>query len=478
MNGARASIAAPMVIVGGLSFSVIAGVALTRAVGGCHDVGTPALIFARTSIGTTLPVPVVQQCTNALPLFLSYYAGYLTAFAGMIALTRTAVTRRALAALTCAAVLCALALPFAPNTDPYAYAMYAYEAAVLHNSPYVVNDLAGAGAMAHSFAYLFPRDGNPIRADQYGPVFTAVYALAVGPFGHVSLGAMIVAERILGAALLLLLGFLVSTSARPGEKRSAFVLVALNPLLLFESISFAHGDVAMLALLAGAYLAFKNNRLAGCAALCVLAAEVRVVAIVSLAVLMAELLRRCRYRDAIVALTTAAISFAISDALSHAVFGTFRLSGAIFHSTLDSPLSIISAGVLADRPIAILAGLVGELMLGGAILYAALRERAYRFVAVAALVSLPVLEAWYVQWVVPVAAVTRSSQYRWGALALVAVAPLKTMTDMLQFHYPAPVHIGVVAIFWIAPIAAYAAACAAARSAVVNPLVARSLPGN
>jgi hypothetical protein len=351
----------------------------------------------------------------------------------------------------------AAAIPFFPNTDPYAYALYAYQAFVLHVSPYAVAHLSSTDPVSSTLSLLFPASHNLLRTSAYGPVFTALYALAVGPFGRVSLLAMICAERLLGAALLLALGILVSRAVDEHRRRAAFIAVVLNPLLLFESVSFCHGDVAMLVLLAAAYIAFKKDRLVVAAIFCVLAVEVRVVALAALAVLVCELLRRGEYRELVRTTTIAAAFFAATVLVSHAVFGQFRLTGGFFSNNYDAPATLTATLLGADPVRAFFIGAIVQIAVGAAAVYVAIRERAYFLVPAAVLAALPVYEPWYGQWLVPPAAISWHLPYTVATIAVAALAPLRTMPDVVFLHAPAAVHICFTMLLWSVPLAAYAA---------------------
>jgi len=81
----------------------------------------------------------------------------------------------------------------------------------------------------------------------YGPLAYVVYALPSRLAGD-GLVANLIAFKAFNAALLLLVAALASIAANsltPGRETQAFVLVAWNPLLLFEAVANGHNDTLM-----------------------------------------------------------------------------------------------------------------------------------------------------------------------------------------------------------------------------------------
>jgi hypothetical protein len=434
------------------------GYFLVPVSGPCRDLGNHGLTFAHLAAQPPLPIPVVLNCANAAPLFLWFYAGYLLVGAGVMFMVRAAVSALGIAVAACVALLCAFVVPFVPNADPYSYALPAFVTFVAHQSPYAVQHLSGSSEVASKLSALFPEQNNPLRIANYGPVSIGSLAAVVGPFGMVSLKAMILAERAFGAILLVVLGLLLSLAQADSQsKLRAFAVTVLNPLMLFYAVSFAHGDVLMLVLLAAAFLAYRNERMSLCAALCVLAFATRSVALVTIVVLFWELLYRRRYS----ALTAAFASAAVT-ALLVWVGGWYFLGGAghadgFFYTPADAPGTVLATMLFGDTPMGLGVGLIVGAGIGLAIAYASLRERAYNAMPIAVLAALPGVEPWYAQWLAPVLTLTRNVPYRAALVAFIALAPLPMFVEMTsEFNYAA-VHGILVVIQWGVPLAVYAA---------------------
>ena len=71
---------------------------------------------------------------------------------------------------------------------------------------------------------LFPTERVGERIANYGPVFVGAYGALVAPFAAVSLKAMIIAERVIGAALLLTLALLLSLAQASAPARRLVLL--------------------------------------------------------------------------------------------------------------------------------------------------------------------------------------------------------------------------------------------------------------
>lgn len=419
-------------LIGGLLLAVLPGFFLISHAGPCQDLHQNGLILARTSIGRSMPIPVVQFCTHAAPLFGVFFAGYLIAFAGTLLLMFAQLSGRALFGLTSIVMVLAITMPFVPNTDPYAYAFYAYEGFVLKYSPFFQQHLHAVSPVATALVSLFPADESRIRIANYGPVFAALYSVVIGPFGLVSLKAMIFAERALGAIAVLLVGLLLSmTQVDRIAKQRAFTAIVLNPLVVFQSVSFMHGDIIMLALLVAAYVLYQRGQFWACAALCVLAIEVRFVAVAAVLVLFRELLFMKRYRQFATAATVTALTLATTWLLAERIFGVFRISGTNVFPNFYAPGALLTSLLLGFSSRSVLIGFMLQVISGAALFYASLRERLYSLVPVATLVGVPVFEPWYAQWIAPFAVLTSNPAFRAAIIAFMLVAPLQMFVEMI-----------------------------------------------
>lgn len=432
----------------------LAGLAIwsARALHGtaCQDVyfGYQQL-QARTSVGLSLPLPVVQMCdSRLLPLLL--VALTLVASAGWaVLLVRT--PRRA-AVGTCAAIglACAMLFPYVPSTDPYAYALYGYEA--LHGAtPYAASPASASNA-SHALNALYrlfpPRSSN--RVANYGPVAVLQYEAVAFAAGD-NLAHFIVLQRVCNAALLALLAWLLSLVRPPGTSRRRAAWIAFHPLLLLESVAFGHGDLLMLVLLCAALAAYRNRSNALCTVLIVLAAEVRLVAALALAVLFIEL-SRSDVRALVRCMCATGAAFALTAAASIAYYGTFTFGGAPAIEAYSSPaiLALDAFGVSMRH---VGQGLVLQAAFGLICIAVVLRLRTYRYLPFASLAALPIMRAWYCQWLLPLAALTSDRRAQIAAALCASIAIVAEYPAMTA-HSDARTWSIVLALQWLLPAAA------------------------
>lgn len=465
------AIAGSVLLLGGMAFIVLAGYVMRHRAGPCFDIGFGSQVFARTSIGPQLPIPIVQSCTNGGGLALSMYAGYAVAFAGTLTLLRARVSWALLGCLGAAAIAAAMAVPFVTDIDPYAYASYAYDVVALNTSPYFAHHAFGHAAVGYFFESLFPDGTNPIRISPYGPFFIGIYSAIVGPLTLISVKAAIFGERGLCAAALLALAIIMALTQHGTRARQMmFMTIALNPLLLLQSVSFTHGDVFMLLLLALAFALYRSGKFAAAAAFCILATETRFIALLSILVLGSELIRRRAYRALIAAGAGAAFALLVTALLSVQAFGVFRLAGEFLYAPSGAPGTILAAMIAGNGPAALKAGLAVDACLGALAVYAAIRSRTYGIVPLGAMFALPTIEPNYVQWLGPVVGACKHGPYRMAAFAFMLAALLQTVLDMTSRADDAFLRSAVVVALWLSPAAAYAIAIAGRRRS------ARTLP--
>jgi hypothetical protein len=412
---------------------------------------------ARTSQGLGLPLPIVFSCSHVGPLFATFMLGYVIAGIGTLLFIRAQPSWRLIAVTAVPALCLMLVVPFVPNADPYSYAFAAYVPFVLKQSPYAPHALGALPAQAATLAWLLPGQHNPLRTANYGPVFIGLYALAVGPFGYISLKAMLLAQRVLGAVLLLLFGTML-TRLQPDavSKRRVFIATVLNPLLLFETVAFTHGDIVMMVFLVGAFSLYRRNWIAPCAAVCVLAAETRVVAAVALVVLVADLLHHRRYAAAGAAAASAIITAFAVSAIGERLLGGAGHVGGFFYADANSIGTAFTWLTASTARNAVILGFLIDAAIGAALLYVALRERLYIVALVAVFAALPGIEPWYLQWVAPFAATATSIPWRNALMASMAIAPSGMYLEMTQLSVAAPAaHATVVVLLWVLPLAVY-----------------------
>lgn len=407
------------------------------------------------------PFPIVQNTPAAWPLWLAFCAAYVTAFAAYRVLCRSRVSAPALAiALACGGAAMFF-VPYLPTSDPYAYALYGLEGGPLHLDPYVSQIIdPGRSPWVHALTGIFPDATDYVRTCNYGPAFVFAYALLAHALSRGPLLGFLVGERALGLFALGVTAILIAISD-PGDrgKRNA-VRFALHPLVLFEFVAFAHGDVLMFALLAGAYYAWKRSRPAGAAALCVLAVGVRSVAALALAALLLFVLRRRRDRLAPTLLATI-LTALFQYVASRWWLGGFSLGGAPRFNAYSSPsLALASAFGLHER---VVIGF-GAGAIAGACIAVVLARRwwlnprsdAPAWFPWAAIVAVPSVFPHYLSWPLATAALDDGVRMNRVTNVATALAPLLYITHMNLFAAPGPppaVYAAVLTIFWGAVIA-------------------------
>lgn len=397
-------------------------------------------------MGLSLPVPVVQMCDNrTLPLLLIALA--LTACAGWAVMLRHMPRRWIIAACACAGLGCAIAFPYVPSTDPYAYALYGFEAA--HGAtPYVASHARASNqSQALSRLYRFFPPGSSNRVANYGPVAVLQYQAVAFAAGE-RLGRFVLFQRLCNAALLVLLAWLLRLVRPPQIGRTQAAWVAFHPLMLLESVAFGHGDILMLVLLCAALAAYRSGRPALCAALVILGAEVRLVAALALAVLFIELSRR-DVRGLVLAACAALATFAGTAAAATAVYGKFTFGGAPAIEAFSSP-AILAFDAFGVSMRHVGAGLVVQAAFGLALIAVVLRMRLYRYLPFAALAALPIMRAWYCQWLVPLLALEADRRVRAAAFAAASIAIIAEYPAMTA-QSNAPTWGVILSLQWLLP---------------------------
>jgi hypothetical protein len=407
-------------------------------------------VQARSSLGLSLPVPVIQMCAGyALPLLL---AGFTLAACAAWALVARARARVGTAAVCAAVALAAaIAFPYVPSTDPYAYALYGYEA--MHGiTPYADTVQAGSPQpepLAKLYQF-FPRPSSN-RVANYGPLAVLQYEAVARVSGN-SLGRFVLLLRCLNAALLLALAWLLTLLRPPGTARVQAAWVAFHPLLLLESVAFAHGDLLMIVLLCAALVLYRRGAYSLCAAVIVAAAEVRLAAALALLVLCVEVDRRYGISRLVRTVAAAAATLGVSAAASIVAYGSFTLGGAPAIEAFSSP-AILAFNAFGVTMRHVAAGLLVQAAFGLLCIAVVLRLRRYLYLPFAALAGLPIMRAWYCQWLVPIAALERDSAAGSAALTAASVAILAEYPAMTA-HSDAATWSIILALQWLLPLAA------------------------
>jgi hypothetical protein len=297
-------------------------------------------------------------------------------------------SRLAVAAL---ALACALAVPLRLSADVWAYA--AYGALLGHGADpwshaYRAADVVGFADPLLNAA-LRAWDGSLPR-DVYGPLFAGACALVVAatrPFGP---NGTVFALRLLAAAGLL---GCVAIAGRTRPRLAA--LLAYHPVVLWSAAE-GHNDVFWLALVLGAD---RVTTVRGRLSLLVVAAAVKIVALVPLVEALVRVPGRRRPVAAVVALGAVVVAYApliwsvVAQGLDHGA-GPPRISLVHAAALAAWSHSLVPLGVGLALGAAAIAAVVravrtGDLLAGGAL---------------AGWLALPSPEPWYAIWLLPVVA--------------------------------------------------------------------------
>ena len=306
------------------------------------------------------------------------------------------------------------------STDVFSYGVYGRMSALYHFDPYVL----GPAAIAHDAWYPFvgaPWVGTPTA---YGPVFTAISA----GLAHLSIGAAALVYKLIAAAGSLLAVTATAVAARRlgRDPPRAALLVGLNPVLVVYAVGGDHNDLLMLAALAWAIVALTGERARTAGGLLVTAAAVKVTGAILLPFALAAGSRRV--------VVGALLGFVAIGAVSTFLFGfgPLHLLGTLEqiqgHGGAQSVPGRIAAA-LGLGPLGSGAGLALQLALVVAVagLLVAVRRGVMDWITgtgwaiVAVLVTSTFLLPWYVVWLLPFAALSRSRGLRAASLALTGI---------------------------------------------------------
>jgi hypothetical protein len=412
-----------------------------------------------------MPLLIAENGPGNMLLLAAYFVCYGIAFIAYERVLRTLDVRFAAAAFGIGAIA-AIALPILPTSDPYAYALYGLEGGPLGLNPYVAHPSGITGPWSSTLLALFPNAAAPVRVCYYGPFFALVYAALASLLQHGSLLGFLIAERVLGVVAVIVtalgLAFAIPEESRSLRAGRAFAF-ALQPLVVFEFVAFAHGDILMLAALAWAYAAWRRERMTFAGALCGVAVCTRIVALVAFAALLVALVRRDR-AGALRAIGGFAASVVVLGAFSFLRFHATSLGGQpVFFSWTSAPLIVLAAVFgPASHPAL---GLYLEEILGAslivALLYRVLRGAAPSSLAwlpIATLAGVPGLYAHYIAWASPLQSVSRDARFLRVFRMLSLVAPLLSIVHLDPFAAPgAPVVVQLLVLVavWVPVLLAF-----------------------
>jgi hypothetical protein len=355
------------------------------------------------SLVGSLPLSSVSISLSALAL------AYLVA----LACSRSIQLRHALVAVVLANVAFTLC-PTLVSTDVFGYIAYAREAALHGLNPYV----ASPSAVPHDSIYPFVYWKH--APTPYGPLFTGLSV----PLGLLSKTAALWTYKALTGAASIAIAFMVARIARARglDPTRAAILVGLNPILLFYAVSGAHNDLLGLALIVCALWLAIDGRSAAGAGVAVTAAAVKVTLGLALPFLLIGARRRGR------AVAGAAVAIVVLGLPTLLLYGT-HIFGQVHKITTDPVYDISYSGpaelarALGSRittPVRDVSTGLAALCALAALVWAWrgkdwVTAAGWAFLALIA--SIASLAPWYLVWVLPFAALSRSR-----ALTVVALA--------------------------------------------------------
>ena len=414
-----------------------------------------------SSFGAPVAVPVSVRIGG--PLLVALLVMVVALAAASLGFSRTLSAARApgVAPIFAAQIILGLILSvsaIAFSADVYNYVIDGRLWGVLGWNPYVRYPITGLHGDSVLRACLII-DGNPPRADSYGPLWTLIAALVAKVLANATLAANLWAHRALALLSALAATGGVYKLARSWDVRAALrrsALFATHPLVLYETAVGGHNDIMMVALAVWAFaLAESWPLVAGL----LLGASVAVkYATIVVAPFMFIKMARRNWG-------TAVLSFALALSVI-AIAALPFLATANVASIIPKPRFAIGfspiglgyiAATLADST-ANFGALSRGLIAGAAVLFVAvfvaaiiayIRARGSRpvwAVALAALWSLPTVFPWYAQWISPMMVQPgRLANYVWWLGIFMFASYVFVVGERLP--YPPLLFIGLVIVF-------------------------------
>lgn len=374
-----------------------------------------------------IPAPTLVQGYNPAPGQWLFF-GVVAVYGGMVLLLRAwydivklTSHRPGIPVARLVPVFVAWVLPLLVVAPLFSRDVYAYAAQgemMTHGiNPYLYGtNVLGATPFSHLVDPLWGNVSSP-----YGPLFLVVDGWIVA-FAHHNLLLSVVELRLLALGGVVLFAVAVPSIARSFKRdpAAAFVLAALNPLVLLHLVGGAHNDALMLGLLVAGYALARRGRPVAGIVVCALGAAVKVPALIGAVYIGWEWLgpgRSIRERARPVA-TALLIALGTMVCISEAAgLGWGWISGLTNPDTVRSWLDpatgvalvlghIVSAvgfgthihGILTvvRGSAACLAGLIGLWLLVDSERIGPLQALGWSLLAVVVLG--PVVQLWYLSW--------------------------------------------------------------------------------
>jgi hypothetical protein len=384
--------------------------------------GLACLASVTAAIAVALPAssPLSPDHAGGEPTYAQAYLGAMFLavacyWAGVAVVRRRPVSRRAVVAIAIVVQTVPLAGPVLLSTDVYTYWAYGRIAAVHGGNPYA----HPPDAFPHDVAY--DRMGADWRdtTSVYGPVFTLASEAHAAAVGRSPRAAELVYRVAAAAAAVVVTVLAASLAASPPL---AAALVGWNPLLAVHLAGGGHNDALLAALMLTALWLARRRMLDAAGAAWAVAAAVKWIPLVVLALRAVEARRTGRRVSHLgFAATAAAVAGAATWRYGGDWLGAFgplarNLAGQTSYSL---PHRLSQAGLPEHAASGVLAfALAVGLVL---LVRQAWRGRARLALAVALLLlTTPWLVAWYLVWLVALAAVDDDRLARTIALALTA----------------------------------------------------------
>jgi hypothetical protein len=394
------------------------------------------------SVGVSMPFPVIMDHDGGwtfLAIFFAFVA--LLAIASVVASTSLGrVGKPAIALLVVGSIAVLIAMTFFPVTfsvDSYAYVAFGRLLGVHGLNPYVERLASGSSLGDPVLAQLTSFLGTPLPDENYGPLWTwlsAGLAIVSQPGG---LALAVWMQRAAGAVALIAaaLGVLhMQRALEPQERARRTAMFALHPLALYESAAAGHNDMLMIAPAVWAFALVDGSPFVA-GVLLGASISIKYVALIALPFLAIRAYRdrgvRAAFRVIGPALVVPIVLFiplwpgwsgatTLMDLRSTLIVSPQWLAGIWLSSVSARVISIAFAAAFA---IVFVYSIVRYVREGSVRLV---------FASITALLwSSPLLNPWYVQWLLPAAATAgRWARYAWWFGLLVTV---RYVEDALRF---------------------------------------------
>lgn len=406
---------------------MIVTIALARSVMDALPRATaPDLRFsAHYAAGAAMPFPVIMDHEHGWA-FLAVFFGFVAVMAALSVVAARSLRGAgsyapALLAGGVIVVVGAMTLfPITFSVDAYAYAAFGRLLGVHGLNPYVERlgngSTLGDGVLSQLVSLL----GTPLPDENYGPLWTWLSALLAFLSQAGGVAAAVWAQRAAGAAALVVAVFgmlRLLRSESPGNRASRAAFFGLHPLALYESAAAGHNDMLMIAPAVWSFATVDELPIAA-GVLAGAAVAVKYVALLALPFLVIRAFRSGGLRAAaavtLPALLVPLILFAPLWPGWSALGTIFNLGGTL----IMSPMWLVDTliGSFGSRAVGLIFALGFALVCAYSIVLYARDRCGFRvFASVAALLwSSPLLNPWYVQWLLPAAASTgRWARYAW-----------------------------------------------------------------